>query len=94
MDVRWLPGRARLNAVDLGLPRQRLVLALLAIEANRVVATDRLTELIWGTDGEKERASLHAYISNLRRVLEPDRDRGPVRTVRRSDATVMQQLAG
>ena len=63
------------SEVDLGRPRQRLVLALLAIEANRVVATDRLTELIWGTDGEKERASLHAYISNLRRVLEPDRDR-------------------
>ena len=69
------------SEVDLGRPRQRLVLALLAIEANRVVATDRLTELIWGTDGEKERASLHAYISNLRRVLEPDRDRSATSSV-------------
>ncbi len=73
------------SEVDLGRPRQRLVLALLAllaIEANRVVAPDRLTELIWGTDGEKERASLHTYISNLRRVLEPDRDRSATASVR------------
>ncbi len=28
--------------IDLGRPRQRFVLALLAIEANRIVATDRL----------------------------------------------------
>ncbi len=63
------------HEVDLGRPRQRFVLTVLAIEADHVVATDRLTDLLWGTDGEKERASLHAYVSNLRRVLEPDRDR-------------------
>ena len=67
--------------VDLGRPRQRFVLAVLAIEANRVVATDRLTDLLWERDGEKERASLHAYISNLRRVLEPERDRAAPSTV-------------
>ena len=67
--------------VDLGRPRQRFVLAVLAIEANRVVATDRLTDLLWKRDGEKERASLHAYISNLRRVLEPERERATPSTV-------------
>ena len=55
-------------------------------------------------DGEKERASLHAYISNLRRVLEPDRDRSAPSSVlvRQSpgyrlvvdNAAVIQQLAG
>ena len=69
------------RAVDLGRPRQRFVLAVLAIEANRVVATDRLTDLLWERDGEKERASLHAYISNLRRVLEPERERATPSTV-------------
>ena len=57
------------------------MLAVLAIEANRVVATDRLTDLLWERDGEKERASLHAYISNLRRVLEPERERATPSTV-------------
>src|SRR5262245_26555369 len=81
----WMFGGMRADRdgrdVDLGRPRQRFVLAVLAVEANRVLATDRLTEILWGTDGEKERASLHAYISNLRRVLEPDRDRSAASSI-------------
>ena len=34
--------------VPLGGPRQRAVLALLLLEANRVVSLDRLAEDVWG----------------------------------------------
>ena len=36
------------RAVPLGGPRQRAVLALLLLEANRVVSMDRLAEDLWG----------------------------------------------
>jgi DNA-binding SARP family transcriptional activator len=60
--------------VDLGRPKQRAVLAVLLIEANRVVALDRLIDLLWG-DEPPSRAigALQVYISGLRRVLEPRR---------------------
>jgi DNA-binding SARP family transcriptional activator len=62
------------RVVDLGPPKQRAVLALLLIERERVVSLDRLIDQLW--DGEpppRATASLQAYLSNLRRVLEPDR---------------------
>ncbi len=72
MQVRLFGGLAVLRdgrELDLGRPKQRLLFAVLAIEAGRVVATERLIELLW-TDGDaKRRAALQAYVSNLRRVL-------------------------
>ena len=62
------------RAVDLGAPKQRAVLAMLLIDANRVVRVDRLIDCLWGDDAPaRAMGSLQAYISNLRRVLEPDR---------------------
>ena len=64
--------------IDLGRPRQRAVLAVLLLSANRVMSLDRLIELLW--DGEapaRATGALQAYISNLRRALEPSR---PART--------------
>ncbi|MEU4449599.1 BTAD domain-containing putative transcriptional regulator [Actinosynnema sp. NPDC050801] len=56
--------------VDLGTPRQRCVLVALAVDAGRVVPVNRLVERVWGTDvAPKARATLHTYISRLRRVL-------------------------
>ena len=56
--------------VPIGTPKQRAVLAALAINRNRPVASDSLIEAVWGEDAPAEaRASLHAYISNLRRLL-------------------------
>ncbi|MGH2556982.1 MAG: protein kinase domain-containing protein, partial [Actinomycetota bacterium] len=56
--------------VRLGGPKQRLVLAHLLLKANRVVATDRLIEDIWGEEPpEAARGTLHAYVSRLRKVL-------------------------
>ena len=56
--------------VDLGGPKQRAVLALLALDAGRVVSIDRLAEGVW-SDRPPERAavSLRSYTSNLRRIL-------------------------
>jgi DNA-binding SARP family transcriptional activator len=65
------------RAVPLGGPRQRAVLALLLVEANRVVSVDRLVDEVWG--GRAPEASintLQTYVFHLRRVLEPDRPRG------------------
>jgi YVTN family beta-propeller protein len=63
--------------VPLGGPRQRAVLALLLLEANRVVSMDRLAEDVWGGDPPEGWAStLQTYVFHLRQALEPDRSRG------------------
>ena len=59
--------------VDLGPPKQRTVLALLLLDLDRVVSVDRLVELMWDDDRDGAIASLQAYVSRLRRSLEPDR---------------------
>ncbi|MET9242375.1 BTAD domain-containing putative transcriptional regulator [Nonomuraea sp. NPDC003709] len=62
------------NRIDLGTRKQRAVLARLALEPGRVVPLDRLIEELWaGEAPAKATATLQAYVSHLRRVLEPDR---------------------
>ncbi|MEV6824505.1 BTAD domain-containing putative transcriptional regulator [Amycolatopsis sp. NPDC051102] len=73
MVVRLL-GEVRVEAgqrpVDLGTPRQRCVLVALAVDAGRVVPVDRLVERVWGAEAApRARATLHGYISRLRRAL-------------------------
>lgn len=61
--------------VDLGPPKQRAVFALLLLNANRVVSVDRLIDELWGEEPPpRATSSLQAYISNLRRALEPHRE--------------------
>ncbi|MEV7046458.1 BTAD domain-containing putative transcriptional regulator [Amycolatopsis sp. NPDC051061] len=56
--------------VDLGTPRQRCILAVLSLEAGRVVPTDRLVERVWGADvTPRTRTTLHGYLSRLRAAL-------------------------
>ena len=65
------------RAVPLGGPRQRAVLALLLLEANRVVSMDRLAEDIWaGHPPEGWVTTVQIYVSHLRQALEPGRARG------------------
>ncbi|MFC0861290.1 BTAD domain-containing putative transcriptional regulator [Sphaerimonospora cavernae] len=60
--------------LDLGSRKQRAVLALLALEPGRTVSLDRLIDEIWaGEAPSSATGSLQAYISHLRRVLEPGR---------------------
>src|SRR5689334_4484453 len=61
---------------DLGGPLQRAVLALLLMERGRVASVDRMIDQLWrGEPPPRAIASLQAYVSNLRRILEPGRAR-------------------
>ncbi len=65
------------RAVPLAGPRQRAVLAVLLLQANRVVSADRLVEDVWeGHAPEASVTSLQTYVFHLRRALEPGRPRG------------------
>ena len=56
--------------VPLGTPKQRAVLALLVVNANRPVDIDTLIGAAWNhRPPSGARATLHAYISNVRRLM-------------------------
>jgi DNA-binding SARP family transcriptional activator/tetratricopeptide (TPR) repeat protein len=64
-------------ALPLGPPQRRAVLAVLAIELNRVVSVERLADLIWSGDPPPSaRNALQVNVSHLRRLLAAE---GPVR---------------
>jgi hypothetical protein len=69
--------------IDLGVLKQRALMAMLLIHANRVVSTDALIDELWAGDAGKERQNaLWVNISRLRSTLEPDR-------AKRTDGTVL-----
>lgn len=54
----------------LGTPKQRAVLALLLIHRNRAVGIESLVNAVWEeSPAPAVRASIHSYVSNLRRIL-------------------------
>ena len=60
--------------VPLGTPKQRAVLAVLVMNRNRPAGIDSLVTAAWEQWPPAEaRASLHSYISNLRRLLGESR---------------------
>ncbi|MBY8850209.1 AAA family ATPase [Saccharothrix sp. MB29] len=62
--------------VDLGTARRRAVFAVLALRADQVVSRDELVDAVWGdAPPATAAASLHTYVSGLRRVLEPTRSK-------------------
>ncbi len=62
--------------VELRGPQPRAVLARLAVAAGAVVSTDRIIDDIWTAEPPpKALGALQVHISNLRRVLEPSRER-------------------
>jgi SARP family transcriptional regulator, regulator of embCAB operon len=66
------PVRIRVDGVSLplGTPKQRVVLAVLIVNANRPVAIDTLIGAAWDQRPPPgARATLHAYISNLRKLM-------------------------
>lgn len=64
-------------ALPLGGPRQRAVLALLVVELNQAVPTDRLIDEVWdGDPPDGAVTSVQTYVFHLRRTLEPERARG------------------
>jgi len=59
-------------SVPLGGAKQRALLAILAIHANEVVSVDRLIDELWGERAPDSASStIQAYISRLRKALEP-----------------------
>ena len=59
--------------VDLGPRKQRAVLALLLLNANRVVSTERLIDDLWGDfPPTTARAALQVYVAGLRKALGTD----------------------
>ncbi|MEE9562455.1 MAG: BTAD domain-containing putative transcriptional regulator, partial [Thermoanaerobaculia bacterium] len=74
MDFRLL-GSLEVEAdgkpIDIGPPKQRAVLAVLLLNANEVVPTDRLIDLVWGEDPPRTAGhSVQMYVSELRKALE------------------------
>ncbi len=57
--------------LDVGPYKQRALLALLLLNVNRVVSTDRILDELWGDEAEGKENALWVYISRLRAVLEP-----------------------
>ena len=56
--------------VPLGTPKQRAVLAMLLMNRNSPVGVDRLITALWeGLPPSGARASIHSYVSNLRKLL-------------------------
>ncbi|MCC5581058.1 AAA family ATPase [Microtetraspora sp. AC03309] len=70
------------QAIPAGPPKQRALLALLAMHADRVLPADLLTDRLWsGNPPASAQGNLQVYVSNLRRRLEPDRRPGTTPTV-------------
>jgi DNA-binding SARP family transcriptional activator len=56
--------------VPLGTPKQRAVLAMLLMNRNSPVGVDRLITALWDDSPPSgARASIHSYVSNLRKLL-------------------------
>jgi DNA-binding SARP family transcriptional activator len=69
--------------LDLGTFKQRVLLAALVTAGGATLSVDRLADEVWGaTPPPRAIPALHAYISRLRRSLEPDRPpRSPARVL-------------
>ncbi len=68
--------------IRLGGPRQRSVLAILLLDANRVVSIDRLAEELYGGAPPVSAVTqVHRQISELRPLLEPGRPSGTAGSV-------------
>lgn len=53
-------------------PKQRALLALLALHANEFVPTSRIVDQLWSRDAPRSAiAALHGYVTAVRRVLTP-----------------------
>ncbi len=75
--------------VDLGGRRQRAVLAALVILRDQVVPADRLADCVWGDHPPANPAgALQAYVSHLRRRLQPEAG------ARKRDGVIASEAAG
>ena len=83
--------------VDVGGAKPRALLTLLLADAGRVVGVDRIVSTLWGDDPPPTvTGTLQAYVSHLRRVLEPDRGprEAPTVLLTRSPGYLLQVQPG
>ncbi|MFJ4783904.1 AfsR/SARP family transcriptional regulator [Streptomyces sp. NPDC088794] len=81
------------RTVEVGPPQRRAVLAALAVDAGRPVATDVLIKRVWGAEPpEGARRALHAHIARIRRLCEETDDAGHsrLRLMRRSGGYLLE----
>ncbi|HEU4329669.1 MAG TPA: BTAD domain-containing putative transcriptional regulator [Lapillicoccus sp.] len=70
------------DAVDIGARKPRSIVAALAMTPGRAVSPGLLADLVWaGEPPPAAHGALHAYISGLRKALEPDRRAGAAGSV-------------
>jgi DNA-binding SARP family transcriptional activator len=63
----WIDG----EPITLGTRKQRVVLAVLALDVNRLVPASRLIDLIWPDDPPASaRGMIHTYVSRLRAIVD------------------------
>jgi DNA-binding SARP family transcriptional activator len=77
MDFRLLgPFEVRTGGEEplaLGTAKQRALLALLVLNANRVVSRERLIDELWGDEPRETAVQMvQVYVSRLRKLLPPD----------------------
>jgi len=61
------------ESLALGGAKQRALLAILLVHANHIVSRERLAELLWGDEPPSTADHvIEVYVSQLRRVLEPE----------------------
>ncbi|MGH3568140.1 MAG: BTAD domain-containing putative transcriptional regulator [Pseudonocardia sp.] len=74
----WSGGRP----LSLGGPKQRTLLAMLAVHAGRVVSVERLIDALWDDDPPVTATTqVHGYLSALRRILNEGGTAGVGRTL-------------
>ncbi|MFJ4833145.1 AfsR/SARP family transcriptional regulator [Streptomyces sp. NPDC088747] len=94
----WAGGRY----IELGQPRQRVVLAVLAANSGRLLTVGSLVDRIWDdTPPDSARSTLYSHVSRIRRVLDEatPREGGttghpPLELVRASGGYVLKAAGG
>jgi DNA-binding SARP family transcriptional activator len=70
------------RALGLGGGKQRALLALLLLAANRVVSVEQIIDELWGESPPDTAANaVQVHVASLRRILEPDRSGGTATAV-------------
>jgi DNA-binding SARP family transcriptional activator len=82
------------DVLDLGPSKQRAVLAVLLINANRPVSAIQIVGAVWRDDPPENGPNVvQKYVAGLRRVLEPDRSpRAQGRVIRLTDAGYLLEV--
>jgi DNA-binding SARP family transcriptional activator/tetratricopeptide (TPR) repeat protein len=78
------------EVVDTGQPRQRCVLAALAVDAGRPVTAETLVERVWGEQPPRQaHTSLYAYLARIRKLLGSADPGGATRLLRGAGGYVL-----